>query len=63
MPSFIEETGLPQLVASGFIPGKLSSRFYELETNKEKYDHIYIYMCHFLKLVLLRSLSLINFGE
>jgi hypothetical protein len=40
MPSFIEENGLPQLVASGFIPGKLSSRFYGLETNKEKYDHI-----------------------
>jgi hypothetical protein len=40
MPSFIEENGLPHLVASGFIPGTLSSRFYGLETNKEKYDHI-----------------------
>jgi hypothetical protein len=33
-PSFIEENGLPQLVASGTIPGTLSSRFYGLETNK-----------------------------
>jgi hypothetical protein len=40
MPSFIEENGLPHLVASGFIPGTLSSRFYGLETNKKKYDHI-----------------------
>jgi hypothetical protein len=44
MPSFIEENGLPHLVASGFIPGTLSSRFYGLETNKKKYDHIYIYI-------------------
>ena len=48
MPSFIEENGLPQLVVSGTnIPGKLSSRFYGLETNKENttiYIYIYIYI-------------------
>jgi hypothetical protein len=57
MPSFIEENGLPHLVASGFIPGTLSSRFYGLETNKEKYDHIYIYIYIIIYLYFLMFLN------